>query len=149
MAECTCMHVCGITWWRHQLETFFRVTGHLCGQWRGALMLSLICAWINDWINRGEAGDLRRYRAHYIVTVLGGLIRWLPQIHGAPCPADFATLLVSDRGNLNTGQGQRTCGVSWQNADSGNSCMKPQIMFEYVIITSWTESMNGVKRYKA
>ena len=29
------------------------------GQWRGALMFSLIYAWINDWVNNGEAGDLR------------------------------------------------------------------------------------------
>ena len=34
------------------------------GQWRGALMFSLICVWINDWVNNREAGDLRRYRAH-------------------------------------------------------------------------------------
>ena len=27
------------------------------GQWRGALMFSLICAWINGWINNYEAGD--------------------------------------------------------------------------------------------
>ena len=32
------------------------------GQWRGALMFSLICAWINDWVNNREAGHLRRYR---------------------------------------------------------------------------------------
>ena len=24
----------------------------------------LICVWINGWVNNGEAGDLRRYRAH-------------------------------------------------------------------------------------
>ena len=28
------------------------------GQWRGALMFSLICAWINAWVNNREAGDL-------------------------------------------------------------------------------------------
>ena len=39
------------------------------GQWRGALMFSLICVWINYWVNNREAGDLRRYRAHYDVTV--------------------------------------------------------------------------------
>ena len=39
------------------------------GQWRGALMFSLICAWINGWINNREAGDLRRYPAHYDVTL--------------------------------------------------------------------------------
>ena len=30
------------------------------GQWRGALMISLICVWLNDWVNNREAGDLRR-----------------------------------------------------------------------------------------
>ena len=40
------------------------------GQWRGALMFSLICAWINDWVDNREAADLRRYRAHYDVIVM-------------------------------------------------------------------------------
>ena len=40
------------------------------GQWRGALMFSLICAWINGWVNNRKVGDLRRYRAHYDVTVM-------------------------------------------------------------------------------
>ena len=46
------------------------------GQWRGALMFSLICAWINGWVNYGNAGDLRRHRAHYEVIVM--TIRNLP-----------------------------------------------------------------------
>ena len=40
------------------------------GQWRGTLMFYLICAWINGWVNLGEAGDLWRHRAHYDVTVM-------------------------------------------------------------------------------
>ena len=40
------------------------------GQWRGALVFSLICVWINGWVNNREAGDLRRYRAHYDVSVM-------------------------------------------------------------------------------
>ena len=40
------------------------------GQWRGALMFSLICVWINGWASNREAGDLRRYLAHYDVTVM-------------------------------------------------------------------------------
>ena len=40
------------------------------GQWRRALMFSLICVWINDWVNNREAGDLRRYRAHSDVIVM-------------------------------------------------------------------------------
>ena len=41
------------------------------GQWRGALMFSLIWAWTNGWVNNRDAGDLRRCRAHYDVTVMG------------------------------------------------------------------------------
>ena len=33
-------------------------------------MFSLICAWLNGSVNSGEAGDLRRHRAHYDVTVM-------------------------------------------------------------------------------
>ena len=40
------------------------------GQWRGALMFSLLCARINGWVNNREAGDLRRYRSHYDVIVM-------------------------------------------------------------------------------
>ena len=40
------------------------------GQWRGALMFSLICTWINGWVNNHEAGELRRYSAHYDVIVM-------------------------------------------------------------------------------
>ena len=46
------------------------VTSPHKGQWRGALMFSLICVWINGWVNNREAGDLRRYRAHYDPTVM-------------------------------------------------------------------------------
>ena len=33
-------------------------------------MFTLICAWINGWVNNRDAGDLRRHRAHYDVTVM-------------------------------------------------------------------------------
>ena len=56
-------------WWRHQMETFSALLA-ICGQWREALMFSLICAWMNGWVNNREAGDLRSYRAHYDVTVM-------------------------------------------------------------------------------
>ena len=70
------------TWWRHQIETFSALLA-LCagnspvpvnsphkGQWRGALMFSLIWARINDWVNNREAGDLRRHRGHCDVNVM-------------------------------------------------------------------------------
>ena len=72
----------GTTWWRHQMEAFSALLA-LCagnspatvnsphkGQWRGALMFSLACVWINGWTNNREAGDLRHHRAHYIVIVM-------------------------------------------------------------------------------
>ena len=40
------------------------------GQWGGALIFSLNCARINDWVNNREAGDLRRHCAHYDATVI-------------------------------------------------------------------------------
>ena len=40
------------------------------GQWRGALMFSLICAWINSWANIHKADDLRRHPAHHDILVM-------------------------------------------------------------------------------
>ena len=37
-------------------------------------MFSLICTRINGWVNNGEAGDLRRYRVHYDVTVMSSRV---------------------------------------------------------------------------
>ena len=54
-------------------EKNFRVTGPLCGEFTGpgefptqrpvtrSFDVSLICAWIKDWVNNREAGDLRRH----------------------------------------------------------------------------------------
>ena len=55
---------------------FFRFTGRSPvnsphkGPWRGAFMFSLICVWINGWVNNREAGDLGRHRPNYDVTVM-------------------------------------------------------------------------------
>ena len=40
------------------------------GQWRRALIFSLICASMNGWANNHEAGDLRHHHAHYDITVM-------------------------------------------------------------------------------
>ena len=92
------------SWRCHQMGTFFRVTVPLWGeppvtggsphkgQWRGALMFSLICAWSNGWANNLDAGDLRRHRADHNVTVMSSWVldtlapliipQWLP--HAVP-----------------------------------------------------------------
>ena len=48
------------------------------GQWRGALMFPLKCVGINGWINNREAVDLKRYCAHYDVSVMcpGTVRQW-------------------------------------------------------------------------
>ena len=51
------------------------------GQWRRALMFSLICTWINCWVNNREAGDLRGHCDHYDVIVMVTL----HERHGVPC----------------------------------------------------------------
>ena len=43
------------------------------GQWHGALMFPLICAWTNTWANNEDAGDLRRHRVHCDVIVMMAL----------------------------------------------------------------------------
>ena len=44
------------------------------GQCRGALMFSLISAWIKGWVNNREAGNLGRNHVHYDVTVMNSSV---------------------------------------------------------------------------
>ena len=60
------------------------------GQWPAALVFSLICARINDWVNNREAGDLRRHRTLYDVTV----VRY-STIDGGMMLAEIVLLLIS------------------------------------------------------
>ena len=71
------------SWWKHFPRYWPFVRGIQRSpvnsphrQWRGALMFSLICAWINGWVNNREVGDLRRHRAHYDVIVMGNYLRF-------------------------------------------------------------------------
>ena len=61
-------------------ENIFRVTGHLCGEFTGPRWIprtkasdaELWCfRWSTPgWANNGEAGDLKRHRAHYDVIIM-------------------------------------------------------------------------------
>ena len=72
-----------IPWWRHQMETFSALLAVCAGNspvpgefptegpvTRSSDGFFFISVWINGWVNNGKAGDLRRYRAHYDVTVM-------------------------------------------------------------------------------
>ena len=72
---------CSFSLWRHQMETRSALlalcTGNYSlhkGQLRGALMFSLICAWINGSVTNRDTGDLRHHRAHYDVIATSLLL---------------------------------------------------------------------------
>ena len=71
--------ICSVgMWWQCMMTSsngnIFRVTGPLCGEFTGlrwippqrsvtwSFDVSLICAWLNGWVNTREAGDLRLSR---------------------------------------------------------------------------------------
>ena len=74
---------CGIYMMTSSNGNIFRITGHLCGKFTGPRWIArtkasdaelwcflLIYAWINNWVNNREAGDLRRQHGHYDVIVM-------------------------------------------------------------------------------
>ena len=69
------------------------------GQWRGALIFSLIFVWIDGWVNSREAGDLRRHRGHYDVSVRDSW-RWndIHHVHilGLWCQKQVSRIWISN-----------------------------------------------------
>ena len=75
-----------VPWRHHQMEAFPVLLAICAGnspvtgdfphkdQWRGALTFSLICAWINGWVDTRGSGYLRRHRTHFDVTVIRILV---------------------------------------------------------------------------
>ena len=75
----------------------FRVTGLLFGEFTSyrwipftnasdtELRCFLWCTWINGWINNREAGELRRHRGHYDVTVICYLRQHSQSFVVSPC----------------------------------------------------------------
>ena len=89
----------------------FRVIGPLCGeftgkpvisphkgQWRGALVFSLICDWINGWVKNCEAGDIRRHQTYYDVIVI---IKDIGKIHHSQAATKHIKTNTSKRESLN------------------------------------------------
>ena len=61
------------------------------GQWRGALLFSLICVWTNGWTNHGEAGDLRRHCSHHDVTEMTCHFQSSARLPRGPAQGGLAT----------------------------------------------------------
>ena len=64
------------------------------GQWRRALMFSLICGRANGWANNRGAGDLIRHRAHYDVTAMA-VPAYFPCVGDHCCWSSFACIYLS------------------------------------------------------
>ena len=62
---------CLWSWRRHQMETFSALLVICAGN---SPMFSLIRAWTNGWVYNLEAGDLRRHRVYYDISVMVILI---------------------------------------------------------------------------
>ena len=87
------------SWWRHQMETFSALLA-ICagnspvpGEFPAQRPVTrsfdvFFCVSINGWVNNRGAGDLRRHRAHYDVTLLLGLHpkHWCNRIRMALLP---------------------------------------------------------------
>ena len=103
------------------------------GQWFGALMFSLICAWTNSWANNRDVDDLRRHRAHYDVTVMTGN---LPATGGFPTQKKrfyitFADIFVVYHDNhLNKQLSGKWSDVALMRRHSSALMLKRTITFE-------------------
>ena len=78
MAKQVVVYHDGVVKWKHFLRYWPFVKGihgspvdypHK-GQWRWALMFSLICVWTNGWANNRDASYLRRQFTYYDITVM-------------------------------------------------------------------------------
>ena len=79
------------------METFFRVTGHLGGEFIGHRWIPRTKAsdgggfdvffdlrMNNGWVNSREAGELIRHRAHYDITIMVSFRKDVG-VSGIPC----------------------------------------------------------------
>ena len=82
-------------------------------QWRGPLIFSLICTWIKGWVNNRKAGDLRRHRTHYGVTVMviGRVLAWGHMQFGIPVRNSCLTQISWNRVAYNI---HLSCPIVWQ-----------------------------------
>ena len=86
------------------------------GQWRRALMFSLISAWLNGRVNNHEAGDLRCHCTHYDIVVMLRIL----SVHKCICSLQG---LYSLSGKMSCRQ------ISW--------CLEAKRLDVIIIISLW------------
>ena len=107
--------ICNVSWWRHQIKWKYfpcywpfvwgihrsTVNSPHKGQWRGALMFSLICA-LNKWLSKQSWGwwfetsscSLRRHYTPHTTKLLGGI---LVSLRPSVCPSIRPSVLRPSR----------------------------------------------------
>ena len=104
------------------------------GQWCGVLVFFMICAWINGWVNNGEAADLRHHRVPYDVTVI---FRWISS--RAPRETSIIHLYLPSDGGVQNEDG-RVFNEMLINPDlaHSNHCTEKAPFSERTAFLAWT-----------
>ena len=66
------------------------------GQWRRALMFSLVGGWTNSWVNNRGAIDLRHHHAHHNVTVMSQPFCLFTMLTGCWLPSHSDPELITE-----------------------------------------------------
>ena len=140
-----CEIIDAMPWWRHQMEPFPRywpfvrgihrspVNSPHKGQWRGALMFSLICTRINGWVNNDDAGDLRRHGVHYDVIVMP---QYVARIIGNVCMRGIKVYFHKVVSTLDTRNTARFIEISWTISNNIKVGRNPASLRNFITVTS-------------
>ena len=112
-------------------------------------MFSLICVWINGWVNNREAGDLRRNRGHYGVIVM--IFFLIPRVTAWQYPVPLSIFYLI----LSISYAFRKRGSPFHGPNSFDSCLirrfveqsrvsgSEKSMVKYVVLGGWIGSINS------
>ena len=119
------------------------------GQWCGALMYSLIYAWINGWVNNRKVGDLRRHRPHFDVIVMYNVMSNFSERIWESAASSKGLSLSDDHPYL---QAFRKPSVVWvQYAVIDNNAALLKTLTPYWTIAygriSWLSRLTGIRHY--
>ena len=137
-------------WWRYQMGTLPRywpfvrginrslVNSPNKGQWRGTLMFPFICAYTNGRVNNRDAGDLRRHRAHYDVTLIEQSSGCLGYCHSS-CASIISVHCVQ-------GIFQRRLYCIFGQTSVNGRFSLPHLAFDHTVITWGFHAVDILKR---
>ena len=111
-------------------------------------MFSLICVWINSWVNNREAGDLRRYRGHYDVNVINISAPLRIYMYASPRQNwlvhdnDFLWVIPStEKLTFCFPEGNCTCGTTAGKCECGEGCKCDKCPVKSSKFSRWRHQM--------